>query len=128
MSARPQRSSANDRSLRVVKGRTRQRPAIAPWMIMAMVGIIAFLGLVFARTSLDKSAFELSELNRAIVEQAEINKDLRLEIAQLENPAHIAPLAEEMGLIIPDQTRQLLVDLTPSSPQVVTADDGEGTQ
>jgi cell division protein FtsL len=97
-------------------------------MIMAMVGIIAFLGLVFARTSLDKSAFELSELNRAIAQQSEINKDLRLEIAQLENPAHIAPLAEEMGLIIPDQTRQLLVDLTPSSPQVVTADDGEGTQ
>lgn len=95
---------------------------------MAIVGITAFLGLVFARTSLDQSAFELADLNRSIAEQADINRELRLEVAQLENPAHIAPLAEEMGLIIPEDTRQLLVDLTPASPRVVSADDGEAAQ
>lgn len=128
MSARPQRSTAPDRGLRVVKGKRSRRPAVAPWMIMALVGVTAFLGLVFARTSLDKSAFELAELNRSIAEQSDINRELRLEIAQLENPAHIAPLAEEMGLIIPEETRQLLVDLTPESNQVVRAEDNEGTQ
>ena len=128
MSARPQRSTAQDQGLRVVKGKRSRRPAVAPWMIMALVGITAFLGLVFARTSLDKSAFELAELNRSIAEQSDINRELRLEIAQLENPAHIAPLAEEMGLIIPQETRQLLVDLTPESNQVVKAEDNEGTQ
>lgn len=128
MSARPQRAAVQDQGLRVVKGKRSRRPAVAPWMIMALVGITAFLGLVFARTSLDKSAFELSELNRSIAEQSDINRELRLEVAQLENPAHIAPLAEEMGLIIPQETRQLLVDLTPGSNQVVTADDNEGTQ
>lgn len=112
----------------MVKGKRSRRPAVAPWMIMALVGITAFLGLVFARTSLDKSAFELAELNRSIAEQSDINRELRLEIAQLENPAHIAPLAEEMGLIIPQETRQLLVDLTPESNQVVKAEDNEGTQ
>lgn len=130
MSARPQRATNGERGLRVVKGhRNRKgRPAVAPWMIMALVGITAFLGLVFARTSLDKSAFELAELDRAIAEQVDINRELRLEIAQLENPAHIAPLAEEMGLVIPGETRQLLVDLDPTSPRIVRADDGEGTQ
>lgn len=94
---------------------------------MALVGITAFLGLVFARTSLDQSAFELDELNSAITEQTTINRDLKLQIAGMENPARIAPLAEEMGLVIPGETRQLLVDLTPSS-RVVQADDSGGTQ
>jgi cell division protein FtsL len=92
-------------------------------MIMAIVGIAAFLGLVFARTSLDNSAFELVELDTAIEQQVELNQTLRLEIARMENPARIAPLAEEMGLVIPDETHQLLVDLNPSSDAVVLADD-----
>jgi cell division protein FtsL len=85
-------------------------------MIMALIGVLAFLGLGFARTSLDKSAFELAELNRAINEQTAINRQLSLEIARLENPARIAPLAEELGLMIPDQTNQILVDLDPKGP------------
>jgi cell division protein FtsL len=98
---------------------------LAPWMVMALIGVVAFLGLGFARTSLDKSAFELDRLNRAITEQAAMNEQLRLEIARLENPARVAPLAEEMGLVIPGDTRQLLVDL--GGPAVVSTDEG-GTQ
>jgi cell division protein FtsL len=96
-------------------------------MIMALVGITAFLGLVFARTSLDNSAFELADLDTAIAEQTEINRDLNIEIASLENPARIAPLAEEMGLVIPEETHQILVDLDRDAPQVVQAS-SEGTQ
>lgn len=127
MSARPDRVVGSQEHLRVLKGRKLARPSIAPWTIMALVGITAFLGLVFARTSLDQSAFELDELNSAITEQTTINRDLKLQIAGMENPARIAPLAEEMGLVIPGETRQLLVDLTPSS-RVVQADDSGGTQ
>jgi cell division protein FtsL len=94
-------------------------------MVMVLIGVIAFLGLGFARTSLDKSAFELDQLNRAITEQAAMNEQLRLEIARLENPARVAPLAEEMGLVIPGETRQLLVDL--GGPAVASNDEG-GTQ
>jgi cell division protein FtsL len=94
-------------------------------MVMVLIGVIAFLGLGFARTSLDKSAFELDRLDRAIVEQEALNEQLRLEIARLENPARVAPLAEEMGLVIPGDTRQLLVDL--GGPAVVSNEDG-GTQ
>lgn len=124
MSARPERVAGVDQRLRVLRGRRVVRPALAPWMIMAVVGIAAFLGLIFARTSLDNSAFDLAELDTAIEQQMEINQSLKLEIARMENPARIAPLAEEMGLIIPDDTQQLLVDLSPSSDAVVLADDG----
>lgn len=121
MSVRPLREASPGGRLRVLPGRTTRRPTVAPWMIMAMIGVIAFLGLGFARTSLDRSAFELAELNKAIHEQAAINRALELEIAKLENPARIAPLAEELGLVIPERTNQLLVDLEPGAPVVADA-------
>jgi cell division protein FtsL len=87
-------------------------------MIMVMIAVLAFLGLGFARISLDRSAFELAELNKAIDEQAAINEQLRLDIARLENPARIAPLADKMGLVIPSDTSPLLVNLDVPSPVV----------
>jgi len=123
--ARPLRRTVPEESLRVLPGRRLYRPTLAPWMVMVLIGVIAFLGLGFARTSLDKSAFELDRLDRAITEQGAVNEQLRLEIARLENPARVAPLAEEMGLVIPGDTRQLLVDL--GGPAVVSNDEG-GTQ
>lgn len=87
-----------------------------------LIGVAAFLGLGFARTALDRSAFELDRLNRAIVEQEALGEQLRLEIARMENPARIAPLAEERGLVIPENTRQLLVDL--GGPAVASNDEG----
>jgi cell division protein FtsL len=93
-------------------------------MIMALIAVVGFLGLGFARTSLDRAAFDLAELDRAIAEQHTLNLDLRMEIARLENPARIAPLAEEMGLMIPSLTYQLLVDLDDRSPVVAGAEDG----
>jgi cell division protein FtsL len=103
---------------RVVKGRRLRRPSLAPWMIMVIIAVVAFLGLGFARISLDRSAFELAELNQAIDEQAALNEQLRLEVARLENPARIAPLADEMGLVIPGDTTPLLVNLDVPSPVV----------
>lgn len=125
MTALPLHVRATDESLRVLKGRRLRRPSMAPWMIVVLIAIFAFLGLGFARTSLDRSAFELAELNKAIEEEAVLNRQLSLQIARLENPARIAPLAEQLGLVIPDETNRLLVDLTPESPFVAEADSGE---
>lgn len=125
MTALPLHVPAADESLRVLKGRRLRRPSMAPWMIVVLIAIFAFLGLGFARTSLDRSAFELAELNKAIEEEAVLNRQLSLQIARLENPARIAPLAEQLGLVIPDETNRLLVDLTPESPFVAEADSGE---
>jgi cell division protein FtsL len=94
-------------------------------MIMVIIAVVAFLGLGFARTSLDRSAFDLAELNKAIDEQLALNEQLRLEVARLENPARIAPLADDLGLVIPPETNQLLVNLDVPSP-VVAETDGRG--
>jgi len=114
--------------LRVLGGRKLRKPSIAPWMIMVIIAVVAFLGLGFARTSLDRSAFELAELNKSIDEQAALNEHLRVEVARLENPARIAPLAAEMGLVIPTDTNQLLVDLDVPSPVVAEGDSDGANQ
>lgn len=92
---------------------------------MVLIAIAAFLGLGFARTSLDRSAFDLAELNREMEQQLALNEQLRLEVARLENPARIAPLADELGLVIPTDTKQLLVNLDAPAP-VVAEGDGNG--
>lgn len=128
MTAQPLRRVAEADPLRVLRGKRLSRPSLAPWMIMALIGVIAFLGLGFARTSLDRSAFELSELTKSIDEASEINQSLSLEIARLENPARIAPLAEDLGLVIPSNTKQLLADLDPDGPKVADAGSDGATQ
>jgi hypothetical protein len=128
MTARPLRRVVEADPLRVLKGRRLNRPSLAPWMIMALIGVVAFLGLGFARTSLDRSAFELSELTTSIDDATAVNQGLSLEIARLENPARIAPLAEDLGLVIPSNTNQLLVDLSPAGPTVAEAEHEGATQ
>ena len=124
MTARPLQAPAAGENLRLLKGRRLRRPSVAPWMIVVLVAVMAFLGLGFARTSLDTSAFELAELNKAIDQESALNRQLTLDIARLENPARIAPLAEELGLVIPDATNRLLVDLTPDSRFIAEAGTG----
>lgn len=126
MTTQPLSRPAKGTGFRVLKGRRLRRPSIAPWMVMVLLVVVAFLGLGFARTSLDRSAFDLAELRQAIDEQAAINEQLRLEVARLENPARIAPLADEMGMVIPGDTQPLLVDLDVPTPVVAESDpDGE---
>lgn len=109
MTARPLRTPSRDAGLRVIEGRNRARPATAPWVVVSVVTVATFLGLIGARTALDRSAFELAALQAEIAEEASVNQRLRIEIAAMENPARIAPLAEQLGLVIPSHRRQLLV-------------------
>lgn len=110
MTARPLRSPSRTPGLRVIAGRRTKRPPMAPWIVLSLITIGAFLALVGTRTALDRSALELAEIHAALAEEASLNQQLRIEIAEMENPARIAPLAEEMGLVIPAERRQLLVD------------------
>lgn len=106
-----------DDRLRVVRGKKSVgRPSLAPWMVVAVLGMAAFLGSGFARTSLDNSAFDLAELNREITLQEGVHLELTLRIARLQSPTRIAPLAEQMGLVLPIHTHQLLADLDGPPP------------
>jgi hypothetical protein len=112
-----------DGSLRVVKGRKLRKPVMAPWMVVVLIATAAFLGLGFARTSLDRTAFDLAELNRQIVAEEARNLDLRLKFARMESPARVAPLAEQLGLLIPHTVHQLMADLDRPFPVVARAEE-----
>lgn len=114
--------------IRVLRGKQARRPVLGPWMIVALIAVGGFLGLGFAQTSLDRAAFELAELEKAIDQAEAQNLELKLEIARLENPARIAPLAEEMGLVLPETTNQLLVDLDRELPVFAGAEREETNQ
>lgn len=109
MTARPLRSTAARPRLRVLTGRSRRGRSVAPWMVFSLVVVVSFVGLTLARTALDRGAFELADLDARIAQAETENTQLRLEIARLENPARIAPLAEQMGFVYPDTRSPLLV-------------------
>jgi cell division protein FtsL len=109
MTAQPLRHPRARPGLRVVAGKKAARPAMGPWVVFSMVAIVAFLGMVATRTSLDRSAIELSGIEADIAEARSTNQLLRLEIGRLESPARVAPLAREMGMIYPDHSQRLLV-------------------
>lgn len=110
MTARPLRSTPRDLGFRVLDGRKVRRASIAPWLAVSVIAVMAFLGLVGARTALDKAAFDMASIDVALAEEVTLNQQLRVEIAELENPARVAPLAEELGLVIPGERRRLLVE------------------
>ncbi len=97
--------------LRVIAGKRRNRhPHVAPWMAFTLVVVVALFGVVMTQTSLDAGAFELADLHRSIANAETENQHLRLEVARLESPARIAPLAAEMGLVYPDTRRTVMID------------------
>lgn len=111
MTTAPQRRPSQMARLRVIAGKQRKRhPHVAPWMAFTLVVVVALFGIVMTQTSLDQGAFELAELNRSIANAQTENQHLRLEVARLESPARIAPIAAEMGLVYPDTRRMVMVD------------------
>ncbi len=109
--ARPLRQSRqNTRSFRVIPGRQKSRVVVAPWLTFCLVVVVALFGIVVTQTALDEGAFDLAELDRQIAEAAVHNQHLRLEIARLESPGRIAPAAEELGLVYPQERTVLRVD------------------
>jgi cell division protein FtsL len=79
-------------------------------MVFSLLAVAAFLGMVLVRTSLDNTAIELARIERGLVSAQSLNQRLRLEIARLESPARIAPLAQELGMVYPQQSQQLVVE------------------
>ena len=105
--AAPGRRSAG---MRLVQGRRKRRPVVTPFVLFVLILLIALFGIVFARTALDQGAFDLAELNRSIVQASTDNTRLRLEVARLESPTRVAPLAEQMGMVFPTERDTVVVE------------------
>lgn len=95
--------------LRVLTGQRRSRP-LAPWVIFSFVAVVAFLGMVLTRTSLDRSSIELTSVENQLAEALSLNQRLRLEIARLESPARVAPGAQQLGMVYPQTSNRLVVE------------------
>ena len=76
---------------------------LRPWFVFAFVVIVAFFGLIFSRVSLDRSGFELDDLETQIAIEEARHWDLRAEVARLQDPSRITEIAIGSGLVYPDE-------------------------
>lgn len=79
----------------------RARIRLRPWLVFAVVVIAAFFALIFSRVSLDRSGFELDDLEAQIAIEEARHWDLRVEVARLQDPDRIERIATANGLVYP---------------------------
>ena len=91
--------------IRVIPGRGIQPLRIAPWLLFTALVVFIFFALIYSRTALSDSAFRLKEVEAQIAQEEATFQQLRLEVARLQSPERIGPLAEGIGLVLPDQVR-----------------------
>ncbi len=96
--------------LRVVAGRRVDSPRVAPWVLFTAAAVVAFFALILSRTMLDHAAFELHELETSIAQQQGRYHQLRIEVARLQSPRRVAPLAAELGMVFPTQSEPITVE------------------
>lgn len=82
---------------------------LRPWLVFAGFVVIAFFGLIFSRVSLDRSGFELDDLDQEIAIEEARHWDLRVEVARLQDPGRITAIAAEAGLVYPQERIEIEV-------------------
>ena len=89
-----------------LRARTRETvrgPRIVPLVFFTLLAIALFFAMIYLRIALDRSAFELDSLEDQITLEESRQLDLRLEIAQLQDPLRISGEAQRIGLTYPDE-------------------------
>jgi hypothetical protein len=108
----PQRTVQRRPSLEVIPGAARRpKPKISHWVLFAVAVIMAFFGLIYSRISLDRSAFVIQELETQISVQEDLHFQLRYELAQIQDPARLAPQLADLGLVYPESRLALSVPI-----------------
>ena len=112
------------RALRRAKAEAGRGPRLLPLAFFVLVVMAVFFLMIFLRIALDRTAFELDTVETQITRAETRQLDLRLELAELQDPLRIDFEARQMGLTYPDQRVAVVVeDLTPgraeTAPPVV---------
>ena len=81
----------------------RPKMRMRPWIVFAGVVVFAFFGLIYSRVSLDRSGFELDDLEEQIAIEEARHWDLRVEVARLQDPDRITAIAAANGLVYPEE-------------------------
>ena len=89
--------------LRVITGHARSLSRALVWSFYTVATVVAFLTLIFLRTAVDESVFEIRELERRIEVELARQHQLHLQKIRLESPGEIVPIAENMlGMVLPE--------------------------
>lgn len=83
--------------------RVRDRTRIRPLVVFTLVVILAFFALIYSRTSLDRAAFDLHQIELELAAEERTHWDLRLEVARLKSPQRITQAAAGLGLVYPEE-------------------------
>lgn len=110
MTARPARTARPVTRLRVIAGKKSAQPRVGAWVLFTVLAVVLFFSLIVSRVALDKPALELNELSQQIEAEQVHYQQLRLEVARLQAPERIVPLAEELGLTYPEDVRVVVAD------------------
>ncbi len=94
---------------RPLRSGRRARPVVRPLAIFILAVVVAFFAVIYTRISLDRTAFELQRLNRAIEAEQEHYWDLRVEYARLQAPDRVTQRAADIGLVYPEDVRTIEV-------------------
>jgi hypothetical protein len=80
----------------------RRRPVVRPLLIFTIAVTLAFFAVIYARISLDRTAFDLQRLEREVAAEQERHWDLRVDYARLQAPDLITQRAAALGLVYPE--------------------------
>ncbi len=106
----PHRQVERRPALEVIPGASRRpRYKISHWVLFGLAVVIAFFGLIYSRISLDRSAFEIQELEAQIAIQEDRHWQLRYELAQIQDPARLEREISQLGLEYPAERVALSV-------------------
>ena len=98
-------------------------PRLLPLVFFTFLVVAVFFSMIYLRIALDRSAFELDTITDQIAVEESLQLDLRLELAQLQDPQRIASQAEQIGLVYPDERVAIVVDSLSSGPGPGPVDD-----
>ena len=90
-------------SLRVIPGRRVVGIRLPTWFLMTLAVVLMFFGIIYSRVNLDRSAFELRDIQHQISLEEALNQERRLEVARLQAPDRIYAEAQRLGLVLPTE-------------------------
>lgn len=89
-------------------------PRLRSLVVFILAVVVAFFGMIYSRISLDRTAFELQDLEGRIEQELDRMEVLQVEAARLQDPQTVLDRAEGLGLVYPEDRVPLVVDDVPT--------------
>ena len=93
--------------------RRRSPRRIALWLSLLLVFIVELLVTTWVRVQCNNLGYEIAALNRETQRLAELQDNLRVELARLKSPQRITRIAREMGLTLPAPAQVMVLPGAP---------------